>query len=715
MTLAQLVARARGMPPHIVLRKALGLAGRELRAGIQYGRDRLFRSYGCAASDGRFLRYLGLSAADIPADLVVILPKLTDAILQHRFDLLGSGWVEVRHGMNARGCEGHRYPPGPSVQADRRGDWLKGRINRANLAYAQQLWRRIENSAYRPIDWQIDIKSGYRWSEDIYFRDIRFGHRPGIDIKLPWELARMQHLPWLAQACILSQAGYRGFADPKTYRDEIRNQIIDFIANNPPRFGVNWRCAMDVSIRIANWLITIDMLRGAGMDLGSDWEAAVIASARDHGHHIVSNLEWSEETRSNHYLADIAGLLFVSAYLPCSDKTDAWLAFAIQQMDLEIRNQFDTDGANFEGSTGYHCLSSELVAYSAALILGLPEEKKAALLHYDHRKISVRPPFHSAPMREGNNGYLSEGSAMRISGMQNFLHSITKPDGHIVQIGDFDSGRFLKLHPITVSHTGSIELDEDMLDRKPLSSALAALFEAEAPQDAHFDGMVVRSLSKGRTFPQPLAVCNPTLPGADMASMLQAVAGLPSESLRVTEINVGLTAEPPDIRIFDQFGLCILRWRNAFLSMRYNNALRPGAPTGHVHDDSLSIELQVEGRSLIIDPGSYLYTPAPEIRQRYRGADAHFVPRPAACAALIPDGLFGSRSQVKGRCLHCSATGIAAVIEGDGWQAYRIIELLDDRLRITDACTPGPLAQLCGPIKISKGYGKLTEDTARSF
>ena len=46
-----------------------------------------------------------------------------------------------------------------------------------------------------------------------------------------------------------------------------------------------------------------------------------------HAVHIAANLEWTPEHRGNHYLSDIAGLIFAGAYLPSTEETDVWLAF----------------------------------------------------------------------------------------------------------------------------------------------------------------------------------------------------------------------------------------------------------------------------------------------------------------------------------------------------------------------------------------------------
>ena len=44
---------------------------------------------------------------------------------------------------------------------------------------------------------------------------------------------------------------------------------------------------------------------------------------------------------------------------------------------------------------------------------------------------------------------------------------------------------------------------------------------------------------------------------------------------------------------------------------------------GHAHCDQLSITLAVDGVSIIDDPGTGVYTPNPELRNRFRGSQVH--------------------------------------------------------------------------------------------
>ncbi|EKD87896.1 MAG: hypothetical protein ACD_35C00155G0001, partial [uncultured bacterium] len=104
------------------------------------------------------------------------LVEVSNHFMSHRFDLLGSGWTKVYFGMKFRGLEEIHYSTANHPSPDVLGNWLKGLINRSNLAKSQSIWNLIEQP-YTPIDWQIDFKSGYRWNEKTWFTNIQFGHK----------------------------------------------------------------------------------------------------------------------------------------------------------------------------------------------------------------------------------------------------------------------------------------------------------------------------------------------------------------------------------------------------------------------------------------------------------------------------------------------------------------------------------------------------------
>ena len=370
--------QARALPLQVVLRKAVGLARRTGGSWAQLASDALGGSYGAARPAINPAACIVIAADDVPADLEATLRRLAPEYLAHRLDLLGSGWVSPVYGLSANGFLGHRYAPTGPAAPDRAGHGLEAIVNRSNLAPSRRIWRMIARENYTPIDWQLDVRSGYRWSAQRPSLRLPIPVDIGADVKMPWELGRLQHLPQLALCAILAAAGRQGFDAPARYAGEIADQLADFIAANPPRFGVNWMGAMDVGIRAANIALTLALLRGAGFELSPDLQETVAGALNDHAEHVVTHLEYSESGRSNHYLANLGGVLWASWALTGED-AERRLIFAIAEVLKEADHQFLADGGNYEGSTSYHRLSAEIVLFSLAVIVSLDDAALARL------------------------------------------------------------------------------------------------------------------------------------------------------------------------------------------------------------------------------------------------------------------------------------------------------------------------------------------------
>ena len=77
---------------------------------------------------------LSIAAGDVPENLAAVLPELCGRYIEHRFDLLGSGWVKVAYGMTAAGLEGHRLSAASRPRiADRDGNWLARTVTRSKF------------------------------------------------------------------------------------------------------------------------------------------------------------------------------------------------------------------------------------------------------------------------------------------------------------------------------------------------------------------------------------------------------------------------------------------------------------------------------------------------------------------------------------------------------------------------------------------------------
>jgi hypothetical protein len=728
MSLKAYLARALTLPVHVAAYRALGLAVRVARQHAGRRRDHwrptLLDDQGKALGALRW-RVNG-GRLQLPRESLESLAKTSALYLQHRFDLLGSGWVEVRHGLAAGGLDGHCFQPGPMVAPDPDGRWLEGRLNPANLERAKRVWRFVRHP-YVPIDWQLDFKSGYRWMERRHFRDIRYGDRAGADVKVPWELSRLQHLPQLALAFRLAAEHPERFAPPERYRCEICNQVLDFVATNPPRFGVNWACAMEVAIRVVNILVAVDLLRDGGAALEKSFLDMVQFTVRDHARHILANLEWSPERRGNHYLVDIIGLLFAAAYLPRDSEVDAWAGFALRELLNEIEQQFLADGGNIEASTGYHRLSAEAVLFAAALVLGFDDDEIAAYCG-SHPPLNIRAaqPSGVLPLHDvGDRRTVLHPSVFAtVVKAAALSRDATKPDGCVVQWGDTDSGRLLKLQPAWRYEAGSgaeAGWREDPLDHRSFIAGCGTLMRQ--PDLAAFAGHwvdvdVLTALARNRRVtPDPgpaLEHHGTSKPDFDLKSWAANTAFIGRR--RVTEIELPGGCLQGVVRAaYPEFGHFVFRGPRFFLAVRCPAIIPP--LRGHAHDDTLAIELQVDGRALFTDPGTYVYTPLPDERNAYRRAAAHSVPRPRHHAGLdISQGLFEAGNLLAGHCLYFGPQGFAGEIARAGWSVTRVLALQPERLIVTDIaanCELAPLAPVQELPRVCLGYGRKTAHSPR--
>jgi hypothetical protein len=670
------------------------------------------------------------------------LAEITQLILAHRFDLLGSGWIKVRHGMQCPGFENCQYDSGPTVKADAEGKWLEQRINTSNLQESQRIWRQID-VGYEPIDWQLDFKSGYRWSEHTWYQDIPIGHLPGVDVKVPWELGRLQHLPMLALAHLAAKNGPLPSKIKETCRREFHNQSLDFMATNPPRFGVNWRCTMDVAIRVANLVVAYDLFHHQGVEWDEQFDREFARSVYAHGQHIVDNLEWNQDICANHYLANLAGLAFVACYLPRTTTTNTWLLFSTAELLAEAEHQFHLEGTNFEASTSYHRLSAEMVVYTTALLSGATYDLSVASRDFALNSVPRRSRLAVTRLVKklrGGKDVFDREYLDRIERMAEFSMHVTKPNGQIHLVGDNDSGRFLKLVPSYRRATGAgilpeqISVDgwrEDHLDHRALVSAIHGLVEREDfalfSHGFEVETALVRALTKKSPPTHLKTVPSSSSALGDLQEEPIYCGGndqaLPFDinwdhyeyrfPLATTDVWRGAT-----FHAYPAFGLYIWRSSRIYLAVRCGSVGQDNKG-GHAHNDQLAIELQVDGRDLLVDPGTYVYTPFPNLRNCYRSVKTHSAPQTQSdCEpGSFGAGLFLLEDRSKAETIVVHRRMFLGRHFGYASLVYRQIEIhpreiivrdaADRKTRLQRADWPPFSVAISSKVPVAVGYGLL--------
>ncbi len=261
----------------------------------------------------------------------------------------------------------------------------------------------------RPIPWHQDFKTGHSWPIVPFRRlDLLDLHRDS-DVKVPWELSRLQWLIPAGQAYLMTGG--------EPYATTVRDVIREWADANPIARGVNWASTMDVALRgiALVWLFRVFHQSAAWRDEGFRHEFLKLLYL--HGDFTSRHLEWSD-VNGNHLLADATGLVVMGLFLGDGDGPKSWQALGWRILEDELPKQVHADGVDFEASTAYHRLALELFLLPALY-------RRASGLDV--------PGDYSDCLRR----------------MAAFIAAYSRKDGSTPLWGDNDDGRVLPFGPAT--------------------------------------------------------------------------------------------------------------------------------------------------------------------------------------------------------------------------------------------------------------------------
>jgi hypothetical protein len=248
-------------------------------------------------------------------------------------------------------------------------------------------------------DWQCDWVSGKNWPLEAS-RKLQVVRHDGSDVKVPWELSRLQWSPVVAKAYVLT--------GETRYREALRSLLTDWIERNPVGKGVNWTVAMEAGLRGISLCLTMDLLWPFTAE-EKPWLDQMTASLWQHLRFIEAHNEFSFLVRSNHYLSNIAGLTTLSAYLDGAGIGRRLKKYA-RSVNREILLQTYPDGGDCEASTGYHVLVAQMFLHS--------------LIVQQRRRIAIAPEFEA-----------------RLRLMFEWIASLADDEWKLPHLGDCDNGR----------------------------------------------------------------------------------------------------------------------------------------------------------------------------------------------------------------------------------------------------------------------------------
>ncbi|PVZ07993.1 heparinase II/III family protein [Actinomycetospora cinnamomea] len=299
-----------------------------------------------------------------------------------------------------------------------------------------------------PIDWSYDPLADVRWPR---MPSRRIDHRVGTgDPKWIWELNRLQHLPWLAQAWLVT--GDRRFAD------EALDQLDDWILANPPGTGIAWRGAFEAGVRAIAVTVALQGLADAPGLTPERYRrvvrvlaASATACRRDRSRFSSAN---------NHLVGEMAGLAVVGLCFPELARAERWTALAVAELATQADLQILADGAGAEQAVGYQVFTAELLGVVVLLL-----------------ELAGRP----AP------------PALRaaVDRSATYLASLVGPDDPTPRYGDDDEGFALRLGP------------EPLREVRPHLAAVAALTGHRAAAACSVPDLTAGWFGKARGVPRP--------------------------------------------------------------------------------------------------------------------------------------------------------------------------------------------------------------------
>jgi len=301
------------------------------------------------------------------------------------------------------------------------------------------------------IDWQKDLSSGRsgppKLSSLIDYRDMS---RVG-DCKLVWEPNRHHQLVVLARA-------FKATGESK-YAEKAVGLMLNWIKDNPFGYGMNWRSPLEESIRLINWVWTIDLLRDANVFDEVSWNTileTIYFSLWD-----IQRKYSQGSSANNHLIGEAAGVFVATSYFPLLPNATTWRTKSKQILEEQVLAQSYSDGCTREHAFGYQIFVIEFFSLCALAA-------------------------------ESSNNTFSNTFLRRLHEMYNFLANICSDTGDPPNVGDSDDGYVLDLGELPRQAAGLISVGAHLFDddRLLLSSDAETVYwlfgdsKAEHPRSA---------------------------------------------------------------------------------------------------------------------------------------------------------------------------------------------------------------------------------------
>jgi hypothetical protein len=343
------------------------------------------------------------------------------------------------------------------------------------------------------------------------------------------------------------------------YVNKFIDQVNHWCKNNPFGFGPNWISAQDVALRAINWIITLCFIGGSHRISLKVW-INILSELYLHGIFI-------EKKFSIGYRGDtrITGNHYISEilgllYLGLAFENTVKGKSWLEYSVSELKSEI-FEQANYDG--GQH--ESSIACYHRYVL----EHFIAAYLLFLRNGIEVQNKF-----------------VMRLEKMFEFIEGYTRPDGTVPQIGDTADCRLYILSNYSTwqkdDHRFLIIIGDRLFGREDI-----AQLEQKHIEEGFW--LLHRLEKKG---------------------LILSRNCIKRKSKSSTSMK------------FPESGFYFMRHQDTYMAISANPVGLKGKGN-HKHNDVLSFDLFINGKSYIVDPGSYVYTSDVKARNLFRSTKYH--------------------------------------------------------------------------------------------
>jgi len=242
------------------------------------------------------------------------------------------------------------------------------------------------------------------------------------DIKITWEINRLQHLPPLALIYILE--------GEENLKDIILSQIENWRQSNPYKLGINWVSSLEVGLRCISLLWLLFIL--GHEEFPEKILIQYLKLLQMHGNFIEENLSLQKKFPNNHLIGEAASLGILAISCPFFKDSSRWLQTADRILSKNLDNQFFEGGVHKEQAFAYHRFVTDfyihyiILAKKTGLELDSRYVRKLNQM-LDYICHSLMPDFNSP-----NTGDDDSGTLVKILGDSKLLYRNTLINGAIL-------------------------------------------------------------------------------------------------------------------------------------------------------------------------------------------------------------------------------------------------------------------------------------------